>query len=41
MDQRVLEVVRTLEHDWNKPLCVNCIASNVNLSRSRLRHLFK
>jgi len=41
MDRRVQTVVEILNDDLHRPLPLKQIASRVNLSPSRLRHIFK
>lgn len=41
MDPRVQQAINLLSEDLSRPLDVNAMAASLNLSPSRLRHLFK
>lgn len=41
MDIRVRQVIKLLSQDLSRNLDINALASSVDLSTSRLRHLFK
>ena len=41
MDPRVLQAINLLSEDLSRPFSFEAVAASVNLSQSRLRHLFK